>query len=237
MELTWRRMEAVVALIQALVWPLVVMAIFLVLRQEVKGFLHRVGQVQLKAGGFEAIATAQQAAESASSLAFAVAKGSGQGTPEQSPEELASQVREIASIVGKAAASPKKLAGGQVLWVDDRPENNVYERQSLEALGLRFTLSTSTEEALDKARSQSFDVIISDMGRPPDQRAGYTLLSKLRENGITTPYIIYSAGSASPEHKAEAAQHGAYGTTDRASDLFQMVIDALRGARAVSSIS
>ncbi len=29
----------------------------------------------------------------------------------------------------------------QILWVDDRPQNNIYERQAFEAIGLKFTLS------------------------------------------------------------------------------------------------
>jgi CheY-like chemotaxis protein len=46
------------------------------------------------------------------------------------------------------AALDKGLAGKSILWVDDRPANNIYERQAMEALGIRFTISTSTEEAL-----------------------------------------------------------------------------------------
>jgi CheY-like chemotaxis protein len=81
-----------------------------------------------------------------------------------------------------------------VSWVDDKPDNNVFERSSL---GLSFVLAKSTEEALEKAARHRFDVIISDMGRPPDQRAGYALLEKLRACGDRTPFIIY-AGSNAP---------------------------------------
>jgi len=38
-----------------------------------------------------------------------------------------------------------------VLWVDDRPENNSHERQAFEALGLRFTLAQSTDQAFQTA--------------------------------------------------------------------------------------
>lgn len=56
--------------------------------------------------------------------------------------------------------------------MDDNPANNNYERQALEALGIRFTISTSTEDALEKIKVQNFDAVISDMGRPPDTQAG-----------------------------------------------------------------
>ena len=35
-----------------------------------------------------------------------------------------------------------------ILWVDDHPDNNVYERQAFESMGLRFSLALSTREAL-----------------------------------------------------------------------------------------
>ena len=188
--------------------------------------------MQFKApGGFEATAVTEQELQAAASLGAAAAMSTDERVSEQDPQAMQSHAREIASVVSRVAATPRPLAGAHVLWVDDRPENNIYERQALEALGLRFTLSRSTEDALDQVRSQSFDVIISDMGRPPDARAGYTLLERLRESGVNTPYIIY-AGSASPEHKAQAAQKGAFGATNRPQDLFKMVIDAITSRSA-----
>jgi CheY-like chemotaxis protein len=225
-------MQTVVSLVQALAWPILVLAVFLVLRREVKQFLTKVGQVQFRApGGFEATAVTQQELQAAASLGAAAAKSPDAGASGQDPQATKSHAREIASVVSRVGATPMQLAGADVLWVDDRPDNNIYERQSLEALGLRFTLSRSTEDALDRVRSQSFDVIISDMGRPPDPGAGYTLLERLRENEVKTPYIIY-AGSASPEHKAQAAESGAFGTANRPQDLFKMVIDAITSRSA-----
>jgi CheY-like chemotaxis protein len=93
-------------------------------------------------------------------------------------------------------------------------------------LGASFVLATSTDEALRKLTTQKFDVIISDMGRPPDDRAGYTPLEKLRASGNQTPFVIY-AGSNAPEHKAEARSRGALGSTNRASELFNYVLGAI----------
>ena len=120
----------------------------------------------------------------------------------------------------------RRAGRSTVLWVDDRPNNNVHERQALEALGGRFVLAKSTDEAVEKLNRGSCDAIISDMGRPPDPRAGYTLLDKLRGAGDRTPFIIY-AGSRDPEHRAEAIQHGAVGCTNRPDELFEMVLRAL----------
>ena len=116
----------------------------------------------------------------------------------------------------------RRTSKSKVLWVDDCPSNNIYERQALEALGISFTLAKSTDEALDNISKQYFDAIISDMGRPPDSRAGYTLLDTLRSQGVQTPFIIRD-----PKHVAESRRHGAIGCTNNPTELFEIVLSAL----------
>jgi hypothetical protein len=64
------------------------------------------------------------------------------------------------------------------------------------------------------------------MGRPPDNRAGYTLLKAVRDSGNQIPYFIY-AGSRAPEHVEEARDRGAQGTTNIAAELIEMVVNSL----------
>jgi CheY-like chemotaxis protein len=123
----------------------------------------------------------------------------------------------------------RQAEGRTVLWVDDYPDNNILEQKSLEALGLRFVLSLSTEDALEKIDKQKFDLIISDMGRRPDRYAGYTLLEALRNRGDQTPFVFYM-GQSSPQLQTEARDKGAQGLTDRPDELFQLVTKALRGS-------
>jgi CheY-like chemotaxis protein len=113
-----------------------------------------------------------------------------------------------------------------VLWVDDRPDNNIIERHSMAAYNIDFVLAQSTGQALAELRKQQFDAIISDMGRPPDSRAGYTLLEAVRGSGDQTPYFIY-AGSRDPVHVREARTRGAQGTTNMGDELLQMLLQAL----------
>lgn len=111
----------------------------------------------------------------------------------------------------------------RILWVDDHPENNIHERNALEAMGLVFTLTLSTDEALDLLTVRQFAAIISDMGRKEGSSEGYVLLKKLRDNGDQTPFFIYSSGN-SREHKQEARTRGAQGSTNDAQELFTMVM-------------
>lgn len=141
------------------------------------------------------------------------------------------KTREVAGKIDQLV-TPKashQLSQAHVLWVDDNPRNNTYQQAALEELGIRFTISTSTEDALKKVQSEKYDAIISDMGRPPDQRAGYTLLEKLHEMNIKTPFIIYVAGGSSRRNVVEALNRGAFGTTNNSQELFELVVNAIKG--------
>jgi CheY-like chemotaxis protein len=135
------------------------------------------------------------------------------------------EILEIVDVVQKAAYSRHAEVDGwrnHILWVDDRPNNNIHERQAFEAFGLRFTLSLSTDEALREVSRQQFAAIISDMGRREGPREGYVLLDKLRQQGNQTPLFFYASSNA-PAHKRETIEHGGQGCTNNAQELFQMV--------------
>lgn len=118
-----------------------------------------------------------------------------------------------------------KLEGQSVLWVDDNPDNNLFVRRAFETAGLRVLSTLSTDEALTALARQKFAAIISDMGRREGPREGYVLLDRLRQSGNHIPFFIY-AGSSKPEHRAEALQRGAQGSTNSGKELFEMVTRA-----------
>ena len=218
-------MSAVTNLLAVLIWPGLILFLILRFRASISDFIGNLGEVNFKAAGVEATARRRQV-EAAVALGAAVTKQSQQST---------GQIADLSDVAGALndavpnARAQRRLEGSHVLWVDDRPDNNRYERQALEALGVRFTLSISTEDALERLRRQKFDLIISDMGRPPDQHAGYTLLDTLRGAGDRTPFVIY-AGSRDPEHVKEAREHGALGCTNSAQELILLVTRALGAA-------
>jgi CheY-like chemotaxis protein len=161
-----------------------------------------------------------------SSLAAASAKGELPATE----IEVEHIVKAIRGQSGDSIAIDEP-AHTHVLWVDDRPQNNIYERKAFEAVGLRFTLAESTDEALNQIKANRFAAIISDMGRREGPREGYKLLDTIRERGDTTPFFIYASSDA-PEHKRETVEHGGQGCTNNPPELFRMVTTAVirRGA-------
>jgi CheY-like chemotaxis protein len=115
-----------------------------------------------------------------------------------------------------------------ILWVDDNPDNNIWERRALESYGVRFVLARDTAEAQQRLRENGpFTAIISDVGRVGDPQAGYTLLKRVREAGIDTPYFIYTAGLAAKLWPI-ARLRGAQGLTADPDALVEMVVEAFR---------
>ena len=146
--------------------------------------------------------------------------------------ESATSKSEIEKIVDVVRATrPARAERGDgwrnhVLWVDDRPENNTYERQAFETMGIRFTLALSTDDAFGRLAQNRYAAIISDMGRREGPREGYVLLDRLRQQGDQTPLFFYASSNA-PEHKRETREHGGQGCTNNAQELFEMVTRAV----------
>ncbi len=159
---------------------------------------------------------------SAVSLAAAISK-----QPGGDVDINQTQLDEIVELVSNTAQKPSNEKWkNRILWVDDCPENNVHERQAFENQGLHFKLALSTEEALETLNNEKFAAIISDMGRKEGPQEGYVLLDKLRDLSNKTPFVIY-ASSNLPEHKKMARESGALGSTNKAQELFRLVMNAV----------
>lgn len=216
--------EAIAKLVGVMAWPAILVFVVFYFRTSLGEFIFSLTDITVKGAGINVTAKVKQREIVASLTAAAASRLNEKKTP----ESIKKDAQEAFEIVGDTvnARLIRRASRSEVLWVDDIPANNAFERQSLEALGISFILSTSTEEALQELERRSFDVIISDMGRPPDSKAGYTLLEAVKTRGIRTPVIIY-ASSRAPEHVAEAKRRGAFGCTNRANELFEMTLAAL----------
>lgn len=165
------------------------------------------------------------------SLAAASGKSGGHAA---TPEEIGQAAKGAAGHVLEGIRTAERAARGaadegwrsKILWVDDRPNNNIYERQAFESMGITFTLALSTQDALAELARQRFAVIISDMGRKEGPREGYVLLEEVRKTDQQMPFFIYT-GSNSPEHRREAIERGAQGTTNHPRELVDMVLQAM----------
>src|ERR1700750_3378482 len=123
------------------------------------------------------------------SRGFAVKVGGAEITVQQASDQLATQVDDVRAQLsalkaeleprgengprgaGVAAVPASPIEDGvpllrRGLWVDDHPENNVYEREALLRRGVDVIEVKSTGEAIKALNSQqSVDAIVSDMCR------------------------------------------------------------------------
>ncbi len=137
------------------------------------------------------------------------------------------QIEKIFELVSRTSKREQiNSLENKILWVDDNPDNNIYERKAFESQGIEFDIALTTDGAMTLLKTFKYAAIISDMGRKEGAQEGYVLLEKVRKMGLNIPFFIY-AGSNLPEHKIMAKERDAQGTTNRADELYKMVMDAI----------
>jgi CheY-like chemotaxis protein len=72
-------------------------------------------------------------------------------------------VSTLVDAIASLSAIPRRAA--RVLWVDDRPANNEYERGLLRPHGIVFDNVVSTGEAIEQLANETYDLVITDLGR------------------------------------------------------------------------
>jgi CheY-like chemotaxis protein len=200
-----------IAYVKVLVWPLFLLAFLLIFKEPISQQFSRVSEVDLDLTAMK-VAVALAAAESARGPART---------------DRVSSINSDRIITTADNSRSVQLNGAKVLWVDDNPDNNKYERQALSALGIEFVLAATTEDALKKIEAQKFGAIVSDFNRLEEPQGAYTLLAEVSKTVDHPPFIIYS-GSSSTEFVTEAKSRGAFGETNQPTKLFELIIDALK---------
>ncbi|HZU16810.1 MAG TPA: response regulator [Candidatus Dormibacteraeota bacterium] len=84
------------------------------------------------------------------------------------------------------------LSLARLLRVDDHPDHNCYETVALERIGILVTVATSTEAARFYLQQLPFDLLITDLGRGAEPKAGRDLLRRVRATRPELPVIVYT---------------------------------------------
>jgi CheY-like chemotaxis protein len=114
----------------------------------------------------------------------------------------------------------------RVLWVDDCPANNRAEIQALRSLGVTVDTATTNAEGLAYAKSRTYDLVVSDIGRsaPESSTAGLELPGALGEAHVDAPIAFY-VGQA-----VEATTADGDPVFDTPTQLLGWISEHLRGA-------
>lgn len=121
----------------------------------------------------------------------------------------------------------------EVLWVDDRPDNNAREMAQLEARGIRVTTKTRSEDALAELRASpdKYAAVITDLKREGDRDAGYKFIDAGRGANPQIPFLVYTA-SSNPMIDSVARQHGAFAATNSPIQLIDLLNRAITKSKA-----
>jgi signal transduction histidine kinase len=103
-----------------------------------------------------------------------------------------------------ADQAPKRSgANRRVLLVDDHHDTCLGMKRMLERRGYQITIAHSAEQAVEKVRTQEFDLLISDIGLP--DRSGYDLMREVRVNKRLRGIALSGFGSEEDINRARDA--------------------------------
>lgn len=145
---------------------------------------------------------------------------------------LGEQIDALVAHVPRLAARPR--GAFRVLWVDDNPANNEYERSLLRPDGIVFDNVVSTAEAIEQLRFSTYDLVITDLGRRSSsdrsQQAGHALLTNPVITDGGPPVVVYAGRDAVRQQEALLAL-GAFGVSRTREHLLALVREALGRGR------
>jgi CheY-like chemotaxis protein len=100
--------------------------------------------------------------------------------------ELVDRTRKVISVPGKS-----------VVWVDDQPKSIAAPLDELKKRGVKVDVVASTEQLEQKLKEkhnvgEKYDLIISDIGRPGNDRAGLDYLKEIRDRPDLPKRLVFS---------------------------------------------
>jgi CheY-like chemotaxis protein len=145
----------------------------------------------------------------------------------RSPEvrALIEQYLAGATVLRRAELVHRVVAGAKVLWIDDHPAWNFYERKTLESIGASVQCVESTFSALSCLALEDFDLILSDIARAEGPSEGIAALPRINELAPESPVIFYVGAVQWPHPK------DAFGIASHPGELLHLCLDALERSR------
>ncbi len=131
----------------------------------------------------------------------------------------------FASVMRRIEKVHSVLAGANLLWVDDQPEGNLYERVALSELGVQIDLALSTSEALLFLERKKYHAVISDMSRGAIPDEGLRMVQAMREESPPVVFYILDLDGS------RGTPPCTFGITNRPDELMHLLLDILERTR------
>ena len=131
-------------------------------------------------------------------------------------------------VLRRAERSSGKLRRARILWIDDYPQNNEYERRMMRALGALVDTARDSLEAPSLMARTGYDLVISDIDRSGIPDEGLRFLEDISKEA-PYPRVVFYVGRVDADRGVPAH---AFGITDRPDELLHLVMDGLERERA-----
>jgi len=141
--------------------------------------------------------------------------------------ESAAQEAPISSQAARGLRPIPEVAGRRILWIDDKPENNLRLVEALRSSGADVETMLEGESAAMLLPSYQPDLIISDIGRGERREAGFEDVEMFRERDLHDGPVVFYTARVTGIRRTRARELGAKiaATED---ELITAVADALR---------
>jgi CheY-like chemotaxis protein len=125
--------------------------------------------------------------------------------------DLANTRDQIGKLVGQQVdrtQSVISVPGKSVIWVDDQPDSVAAPYNELKKRGVKVDVVPSTEQLKQKLKEKDdagerYDLIISDIGRPGNDRGGLDYLNEIRDRRDLPKRLIFSFPRLIKKYRAE----------------------------------
>jgi CheY-like chemotaxis protein len=142
-----------------------------------------------------------------------------------SPSESSLREEEM-GFIRRTKKIDRTLPVATILWVDDHPVNNLFERRAFAALGIFCDSYTTNADALAGLEVNGYDLIISDIGRGDSPETGWDLLDEVRSIWPRVPFIFYTIG-VDDSMREQASARGASAVEEVPDQLIATVLELL----------
>lgn len=117
----------------------------------------------------------------------------------------------------------KANISNRILWVDDFPSNNQLVIDIFQEKNIRFDIALNTHQAISLYKENSYDLIITDMGRGNEHDAGLKLITELNKISCNTPIVVYASSSAIRRYGAQAYELGAQAVVNCINEIVSLI--------------
>lgn len=115
---------------------------------------------------------------------------------------------EGSSFVQRTRNIDRTLPLATILWVDDDPLNNLFERRAFATLGIFCDSYATNADAMAALQAGDYDVVVSDIGRGDLPETGWDTLDEVRSKQPEIPFVFYTINVDESLRERAAARGG-----------------------------